>query len=964
MRISRKILILVSIPLAFQLGMSAFLFDQVQATQKRIEQELERKRLVATLDKIHHLHIRSLAAAAFYSINKSDEIGKRHAELLKELTVQVKELARQTSGQAELSELTQNLRQSIATVVKYELLMRKMSLMTDAPQLGTSQQAREAIKDSMHQIENFQSKLIPPVDDLQALQKAAQEQLFKLAALLLAIVGIITALLIWSQKNILEVLETLLKQIARFRNGEVIQPDLKAGTEVAELESVICDSANRIATLERMRRELSSIVSHDVRAPMTSIEGVVTLLEAGAFGELNQEQEAIVSKQKRISGDLLSVLNNILDLDKVRSGKWNITISPVSCQDVCNKLRADVFALCSERDMQTEFSEGLFTCDVDALSRAIVALVGADDSDAIELNLRCTPSAVEFYMSGFRTETSLLRGEYTHREQIALGLAELFADAQNLKFSVIRSDGAVQFSFLPRSATGEGSAVVTLASPGSGSAGESRRAFSKVGRRLQGLISLPMAVSVTAVVLYGVLLNQLAQDISRELVSREIVHRTTNISSGNTQLLLLSIRRVPGELGDEQAARARVKAKVDANLQALKDLESRARLSMPDELALVQKKVSDVQHLSDELVAGDLADLPEKLKGLTAKNGALSSIAFVKAGSLLSERESGDTTTKAIADMRMNVLNLLVGASVVTVLLTIYSARRIALEFVSRLNNVGWNARRLARREPLREPDKGNDEIADLDAFFYKVASQIDQLESERRYLAGILREQLKKPLLELRDGFKTLDQASEREKKGSLNEKGRNRIQRVLVEINRLSDLVDDLLVLDSLDEGGDLTPTVSLSDVTVREIVEPSVEAVIPQAELRRISIVDSSEVNANYKVRADVRASIRILINLLSNAIKFSQDESAVTVSIETNPGEVVISVTDTGRGIPESEKHKIFSRFDQVAGDDSSKGSGLGLFISRKLAEAQGGMLSFESVEGKGTSFRLSLPTVAQ
>lgn len=951
MRISRKILILVSIPLAFQLGMSAFLFDQVQSTQRRIEQELERKRLVATLDKIHHLHIRSLAAAAFYSINKSEEVGKRHTELLKELTVQVKALAQQTSGNAELAELTKNLRQSIATVVKYELLMRKVSLMTDAPQLGTSQQAREAIKDSMHQIENFQSKLIPPVDDLQALQKAAQEQLIKLAAVLAAIVGIITALLIWSQKNIIEVLGALLKQISKFRNGESIQPTLKPGSEVAELEGVICDSANRIATLERLRRELSSIVSHDVRAPMTSIEGVVTLLEAGAFGELDADEEALVSKQKKISGDLLSVLNNILDLDKLRSGKWNIVAAPVSCQDICNKLRADVFASCNDREMHTEFSEGQFTCDIDALSRTVVALVGAVDSETVELNFHSTYSALEFYMSGLSPDSSLLRGEHTHKEQIALGLAELFSDAQNLKFSIIKSEGTVQFEFVPRSSGSTVSSATEIST--SLQPAENKGSFSKVGRRLQGLISLPMAVSATAVVLYGVLLNQLAHDIGRELVSREIVHRTTNISSGNTQLLLLSIRRVPGELGDEQAARNRVKGKIEANLQALRDLESRARLSMPDELALVEKKVADVQQVSKELVAGDLSDLPERLKTLTGKDGALSSIAFVKAGSLLSERESGDTTTKAIADMRTNVLNLLVGASIVTVLLTIYSARRIVLEFVSRLNNVGWNARRLAHREPLREPDKGNDEIADLDSFFYKVASQIDQLEVERKHLAGLLREQLKTPLIDLREGFESLY-----EKKGTLNEKGRNRVQRVLVEINRLSDLVDDLLLLDSLEEGGDLTPTVVLTDATVREIVEPSIEAVTPQADLKGICLECFGDMNV--KVRSDVRASIRIVINLLSNALKFSPENSTVAVSVEPGDAErICISVIDKGRGIPESEKQKIFSRFDQVTKDDSNKGSGLGLFISQKLADAQGGALTFESVEGEGTTFQLTI-----
>lgn len=948
MRISSKILILVSMPLAFQLGMSVFLFDQVKQTQIRIEQETERKRLVAALDKVHHLHLRSLAAAAFYSINRNEEVGKRHLSLLKELTAECKELAKQTSTNTELCELTKNLRQSISTVVKYELLMRKMSLMSDAPQLGQSQKAREAIKDSMHQIEDFQKKLIPPIDDLQALQNEARQQFIELAALLVVIVGLTGGLLVWSQKNILEVLEQLLNQIAKFKKGESLTPTLSAGNEMAELEVVICDSANRIETLERLRRELSSIVSHDVRAPMTSIEGVVTLLESGAFGELKQEQEVLVAKQKTISGDLLNVLNNILDLDKLRSGKWNVSVSPVTTNEICNKIRAEIFATCGERQVSVECVDGTLLCDVDALSRAIVALVSAYGSEGTEVTLRCG-EAIECTVSAEATqdESRPLRNGDRHKEQIARGLAELFCDVQNLQIAGNDTDRSIKFTISPR-ATVALSASESQVSPKSES-------FSKVGRRLQALISGPMAVSATAVILYGVLFSQFANDVGRELVSREIVHRATSISSGITQLMLLSIRRTPDEIAKEEvAARTRAKAKLDADVQALRVLESQARLSMPHELELVQKKVDDVKRLSDKLSEGPVTDLPETLKEVSGKDGTLFSIAFSKAGSLLSEREAKSTTTKALSDLRTNVLNMLIGASIASVLLTIYSARQIVLEFLARLNNVAGNARRLANREVLREPDKGSDEIADLDAFFYKVATQIDQLESERKHLSGLLREQLKTPLLKLRDGFRSIINEP-----SSLNDKGQNRIQRVLVEINRLSDLVDDLLILDSLDKGGELTSSVTVTEVAVGEIVEPSIDAVTPQAELKGIIIALTGD--TTLKVTADARASIRVVVNLLSNALKFSPDKSTVTVSVESADNEQVrISVMDKGRGIPDLEKHKIFSRFDQVARDDKSKGSGLGLFISQKLAEAQGGSLTFISQEGEGTTFTLTLP----
>jgi len=945
-RISRKVLILISMPLAFQLGMSAFLFDQVQSTQRKIEAELERKSIVATLDKIHHLHVRCLAAAAFYSINRDEDVGKRHIAMLKEMSGELRTLRLQTEGKAELSELTTNLQQAIIAVVPYEMLMRKLSLMESKPQLNQSQKARELIKDSMRQIEFFQSKLIPPVDDIEALHAEARVQLFKLGALLVVIVALTMALLLWSQKNILALLDALLAQIRKIEKGETIEGRLEKGTEVAELEGVVCESAQRIAVLENLRRELCSIVSHDVRAPMTTIGGLITLMEAGAFGQLSGEQESSLAKQKAISADLLGVLNNILDLDKLRSGKWNLSVKPVACEQLSEGIRKQLVESGIDfGSIEVAHSAGVFSCDSEAICRAMSAFVHAFASDETRVQVSVEPSLVSVKLNHAENTVDAV----SHKAQTARGLAELFCQSQNLSLSVVTEEGCTIVSVLPSRSPSSGRESPLVVQ-------ERRSGFSKVGRRLQALISLPMAVSATAVILYGVLLNQFSHDIGRELVSREIVHRATSITSGITQLMLLSIRRVPGELAEEGAARDKVKARLDDDVSALQSLQSKFRLSQQDTMNLVTRKVEDAKALSDKLSAGDVDELPEMMKKLAEKEGALSSIAFTKAGSLLSAREEQDTTTKAMSDLRANVIYLLIGASVLTGLLTIYSARSIVREFIARLNNAAENARRLARREPLRQPDSGDDEIADLDAFFYRVACDIDKLEKERKHLSGLLREQLKLPLEELNRGFKSLLAGGE-----ELNDKGKNRVQRTLIEIRRLSDLVDDLLLLDSLGEGGSLDVEVVLKEIAADEIVSRSIDAVIPQAELKVISIERSG--NADLRVKADPSRSIQIVVNLLSNAVKFSSEDSSIVVSIEPgDDGIVRIGVRDRGRGIPLSEQSKIFSRFEQVEKSDSAKGSGLGLFISKKLAEAQNGSLTFESIEGEGTTFRLALPAV--
>ncbi|MBX9696314.1 MAG: HAMP domain-containing histidine kinase, partial [Cyanobacteria bacterium] len=186
--------------------------------------------------------------------------------------------------------------------------------------------------------------------------------------------------------------------------------------------------------------------------------------------------------------------------------------------------------------------------------------------------------------------------------------------------------------------------------------------------------------------------------------------------------------------------------------------------------------------------------------------------------------------------------------------------------------------------------------------------------------------------------------------------------VQRTLSEIRRLNELADDLLVLDSLEAGGSVALDVSVQPVDAKEIIDRSIDAVKTLAELKGVGIKygNANGADNGVKVTADPARSVQIVVNLLSNAIKFSPDKSHITVTEETDNGFARIVVSDNGRGIPDEEQSKVFARFDQVVEGDRKIGSGLGLFISRKLAEAQGGALEFSSQVGVGSKFWLSLP----
>jgi signal transduction histidine kinase len=102
-------------------------------------------------------------------------------------------------------------------------------------------------------------------------------------------------------------------------------------------------------------------------------------------------------------------------------------------------------------------------------------------------------------------------------------------------------------------------------------------------------------------------------------------------------------------------------------------------------------------------------------------------------------------------------------------------------------------------------------------------------------------------------------------------------------------------------------------------------------------------------------------QILVNLLTNAIRHSPEERTVFVRAATADSEVRFDVTDQGPGIPEDMQGRIFEPFEQFD-PHSGLGTGLGLPVSRRLAEVLGGRLTVESKVGRGATFTLTLPRV--
>lgn len=131
--------------------------------------------------------------------------------------------------------------------------------------------------------------------------------------------------------------------------------------------------------------------------------------------------------------------------------------------------------------------------------------------------------------------------------------------------------------------------------------------------------------------------------------------------------------------------------------------------------------------------------------------------------------------------------------------------------------------------------------------------------------------------------------------------------------------------------------------------------------EAELRRKDINVKNNLHQSLQAYADLNMIRSVLRNLLTNAIKFTSSGGTITINAMRTDQQVILSVADTGVGIPAANQHRMFTLGSiTTPGTKQEKGTGLGLLLCKEFVEKNGGRIWFESVEGKGTTFYFSLP----
>lgn len=228
---------------------------------------------------------------------------------------------------------------------------------------------------------------------------------------------------------------------------------------------------------------------------------------------------------------------------------------------------------------------------------------------------------------------------------------------------------------------------------------------------------------------------------------------------------------------------------------------------------------------------------------------------------------------------------------------------------------------------------------------------EIDRSKTE---FVSIASHQLRTPLTIINWYVEMLSAPGDRE----LSQKQLQYLDEITRASKRMIELVNSLLNVSRIEMG---TFMVEPEPVNFEIALEDVLKDLAPQIAKKRLSIVKRVDKDLPL-IPADPKLLRMVLQNLVTNAVKYTQEEGVVTTSIEQRIGDILITIADTGMGIPLQQQSKIFQKFFRAdnARMKEPDGNGLGLYIIRSIVESAGGEVWFSSEEDRGTAFYVTLP----
>ena len=310
-------------------------------------------------------------------------------------------------------------------------------------------------------------------------------------------------------------------------------------------------------------------------------------------------------------------------------------------------------------------------------------------------------------------------------------------------------------------------------------------------------------------------------------------------------------------------------------------------------------------------------------------------------------------SVSTVGNLLSSVVKLYLLSAVLPIFLMFISIYLMTYRMTKPLKSMSEASKAMARGDfSKRIPVMSDDEIGELSMSFNMMTNNLAQLEGMRKSFVANVSHELKTPMTTISgfiDGI--LDGTIDSDKQGYY-------LEIVSDEVKRLSRLVESMLSMSRL-ESGEFVIKPELFDL--REMLFNIVISQEQRIEKLKLDIENLDELQG-ITVNADKDLIHQVIYNLVDNAIKFNKEGGKISFSLKREGERVVLSITNTGFGIPEKDMPFIFERFYKVDKSRSAvkNSTGLGLYIVKTIVSSHGGTITVTGRENDFTRFEISLP----
>ncbi|HUM22893.1 ATP-binding protein [Mesotoga prima] len=306
-----------------------------------------------------------------------------------------------------------------------------------------------------------------------------------------------------------------------------------------------------------------------------------------------------------------------------------------------------------------------------------------------------------------------------------------------------------------------------------------------------------------------------------------------------------------------------------------------------------------------------------------------------------------------VALFRLSRLMMLIGPTIIILAVVggFYLAKK-SLEPVERITLLAEeiSVEKLNKRLNLALPD---DELGHLASTFDGMLERLEESVKKQRQFTSDAAHELRTPLTAIRS---IVDVTLHRDRS---SEEYVSALLQIQNEIERLSSVIDDLLIITRLEN---TLPKREFAVFSVSALIWEVLETMMVLAKEKNIEI--ETDLQENLEIAGDRKHLSRAVFNLVDNAIKYTPENGKIRIAAKLSESNerIEIIVEDNGIGIQLEDMERIFDRFYRVdRARSQTRGTGLGLSIAKEIVKAHGGVISVKSSPGKGSTFKVSLPS---